>query len=227
MIFGRFQRLKDIWIASGVLIVLLMVAGCSTAPPEGKRTFIGKGEEPPTAQPKGLNPLGSLETCGDVNQPPVNGIRVLISRPEQFTREASLMIVLLQESMAEQADTRERVEMVLSNTPLNNRQEAIQAGRHCRAMVVLWERLGSRTLEITLPEPSRIPLRAIVQDKLCEFGDHIEQLTILDLTIRGLSAVVTNEFDQANGYFLAANRLDDRCFQLPLASPKNPATRTE
>ena len=209
--------LTGCWILAWVFLVL----GCTAADPGGKRTFVGSGEDPPAAWPDGLNPLGTLETCTPQQSRPVEGIRVLISRPEQFTREASVMIVFLRESLAENEETRKQVELMLSSTPIHSTAEAVQTGKQCHAMIVLWERLGSRTLELTLPQPSRVPLRAMVQDKLCEFGDHAEQLTILDLTIRGLAAVDSNNFEKANGYFLSANRLDDRCFHLPLAKPDN------
>ena len=178
---------------------------------------MGAGEEPHAAEPVGLNPLGTLETCGQVKGSQPEGLRVMISRPEEFTRDASLMIVSLGEALANRKETTGRVEMILSDEPLNDPQKALVAGRRCNATIVLWEKRGSRTLELTLPHPTQIPLKGVVQDKLCEFGDHSEQLTILYLTIEGLAAVREKDYDQANTLFRSANRLDDRCFRLPLA----------
>ena len=211
--------------AWGCLAFQLAVFGwsaCSAPPPGGRRSFVGAGEEPSAAQPEGLNPLGSLETCAQVKGVLAKGPRVVISRPESFTRDASIMIVALQEALSKKSQENHPVEMVLSDQSLLNTGQAIDEGQRCQATIVLWERHGSRTLELTLPYPAQIPLRSMVQEKLCEFGDHSEQVTILYLTILGLSAVFANDYDQANTHFQMANRIDDRCFQLPL-TPRSPS----
>ncbi len=198
-----------------VVLAALLLASCA-APLPIKRTFVDQGEQPEAAVPAGLNPLGALETCPEIATGARQGAWVLVSRPEFFTREASQMILSLREALAVAAQGRSAVEMFLSGKPLHSVEQARREGLRCGALVVLWERQGTQTLELTLPAPDRIPLRAIMHKQLCEFGNHAEQATILHHTIRGLSALADEDFQTADFFLTAANRIDIQCLRLPL-----------
>ncbi len=203
--------------SAGLLAVAaaLSVASCSTPEPR-KRSFFGQAETiREETEPKGLNPLGLLQTCGNGARANAPGHRVLVSRPEFFTENASLMILALQEALAENEKELENLDMLLSRRPIETMAQARAAGRQCGALIVLWERRESHSLEMTLPYPARVPLRDLVQKKLCEFGDHSEQATILYLTILGLTAMTKNDYDLAAYYLGAAKEMDVDCLHLP------------
>ncbi len=200
------------------LCLLSALVACASEPPR-KPTFVGssKGVRQPVDVPVGLNPLGSLDIClgGAEPRPPRN--RVLVSPPAYFSPAATKMIVALRESLAEEEAHGVTVKMYLAERPLRRAADARAEGRRCGAVIVLWEPMGTGTLELTLPYPARIPLRHMVQERLCEFGNHAEQLTILHLTIIGLAALLENLYDEAIYYMEAANRIDHHCLRLPLA----------
>lgn len=196
---------------------LLIVTACESPQPR-KRTFIGQGESTrrEVSQPEGLNPLGALRTCEDTGE--TDGAeRVLVSRPDFFTEDASRMIVALREALAENREARELLELQLSSGVINSPEDAVEEGRRCGALIVLWEQRKSQTLEITLPNPANVPLRAQVKETLCEFGNHSEQVTILYYTIIGLTAMVNHDYEQAQYYLDAANRIDVDCLRIPHA----------
>jgi hypothetical protein len=199
------------------LLALLLpgLAACSEPEPR-KPTFVGQmeGARPRVNVPEGLNPLGSLETCQPAAAPRTLGERVLVSRPEQFTREASLMLSELRQALAEERTDAPAVQFLLSAKPIATAEGARSEGRHCGALVVLWEPFGTRTLEMTLPDPARIPLRASLHPRLCEFGNYQEQMDILYLTIMGLLAMLDNRHDRAVAFLEQAKRLDSRCLRL-------------
>ena len=147
--------------------------------------------------PVGLNPLGFLETCRKGGVRDDREERVLISPPEFFTREASLMIGSLGEALESDSPREKKVVLLLSPGPITSSEQAATEGLRCEALIVLWEREDSKTLELTLPEPSRIPLRSLVKENLCEFGNHSQQLTVLYLTILGLTALREPDYDKA------------------------------
>ncbi len=211
--FGAKGRLWLLAALGGVLLV----SACASAPPR-KRTFMGmaEGRHEPVARPAGLNPLGALRTCSGGARLAGQGDRVLVSRPEYFTEDASLMIVALREALAVSPEGREALDLQLSSSPIESAEEAVQEGERCGALIVLWEQRKSQTLELTLPNPARVPLKALVQKKLCEFGNHVEQVNILYLTIVGLTAMVNHDDDLAKFYLNAANRIDVNCLHLPL-----------
>ena len=195
-------------------VLLLTVAGCSRGP-ERRPTFIGQteGVRRQIDVPVGLNPLGSLDGCPRAEALP-HGRRVLISPPAQFTPEATRMIMALRESLAEEEEEVD-FEMMLAAKPLRTEADAETEGKRCGAVIVLWEPTGTHTLEFTLPVPARIPLRRLVGERLCEFGNHREQLTILYLTIVGLAAMLDNRYDDAIYYLETAERIDHHCLRLP------------
>lgn len=204
---------------TAVLMVVSMLLFSCAEPLPRKRSFMGQGRgvRENVSEPAGLNPLGALQTCArDAHESPV-GERVLISRPEYFTEDASRMIVALREALAQNSEAREVIELQLSHGPIRSMEEATREGRRCGALIVLWERRESQTLEMTLPTPARVPLRSQVQGNLCEFGDRSEQATILYFTIVGLTAMVKNDYDRAQFYLNAANRVDVNCLRIPLA----------
>ena len=214
---GRCFRAKGrLWLLA-VLGGLLLVSDCASAPPR-KRTFMGmaEGRREPVARPAGLNPLGALRTCSGGARLAGQGDRVLVSRPEYFTENASLMIVALREALAESPEGREALDLQLSSSSIESAEQAVQEGERCGALIVLWEQRKSQTLELTLPNPARVPLKALVQKKLCEFGNHVEQVNILYLTIVGLTAMVNHDYELAKFYLNAANRIDVNCLHLPL-----------
>ena len=196
------------------LILAVLLSGC-TAPEPYKRTFVGAGERKSQEQPEGLNPLGGLETCVPAETPQGAVERVLVSRPEFFTAEASQMIAALHEGLSAPERKQPPVEFQLSAKPITNSKDAEQQGRDCIALIVLWEPGQTKTLRLTLPHPAQIPLRSLAREKLCEFGDHREQLNILYATIAGLLALRENDYNRAVFYLESAARMDDHCLTLP------------
>ena len=202
-----------------VAAIVLAFAACASRPPR-KITFIGQAEgvRQPVDVPVGLNPLGSLDICLGSGEPVPPANRVLVSPPEYFSPVATKMILALRESLvAENARRGLTVDMLLAERPLRHGADAATEGRRCGAVIVLWEPVATGTLVLTLPYPARVPLRHMVHERLCEFGNHAEQLTILHLTIVGLAAMLENHYDDAVYYMEAANRIDAHCLQLPVA----------
>jgi len=206
-----------------LLLAVLLLGACSTPEPR-KRSFMASAEgvRTPADVPVGLNPLGSLDTC----RPSEAAVqerrsRVLVSRPEHFTREASQMISVLREALSNKADALPDVEFQLAPTRIQSAREARELGQRCGALIVLWEPGQAKTLELTLPEPSQVPLRDLVQQRLCEFGDHSEQVRILYLTIAGLLSLRENEYDKAALYMESARAIDTHCLHLP-GAPAEP-----
>lgn len=218
--FGQTNTRTVAWLlmASAVALAVITIAACGSAPQPRKRTFIGLGDSVRrnVSEPAGLNPLGALNTC-EYSSGAQRTERVLISRPEYFTEDASRMIVALREALAENREARELLELELSHGPIESQQEAVGEGRRCGALIVLWEQRRSRTLELTLPNPAKVPLRTQVKENLCEFGGHSEQVTILYYTIIGLTAMVNHDYADAKYYLDAANRIDVDCLRIPLA----------
>ncbi len=149
---------------------------------------------------------------------------VLVSPPEFFTESASVMIVALREALAENEEGMEAPRMRLSPDPIRSEEQARSEGRRCGALIVLWEQRTSRTLELTLPYRTRVPLRALVRRKLCEFGDHSEQAHILYFTILGLTAMTRDNYTLAHFYLNSAREIDVECLKLPRG--RLPANRT-
>lgn len=195
----------------------LVMAACESPRPR-KRTFVGQGESinQNVSEPTGLNPLGALNTCRDSGQA-FGTWRVLVSRPEFFTEDASRMIVALREALAGHREARELLELQLSPKPIVSAQQAMGEGRRCGALIVLWEQRKSQTLEMTVPDPTQVPLRSQLKENLCEFGNHSEQVTVLYYTIVGLTAMANHDYDEAKHYFDEANRIDVNCLRIPLA----------
>lgn len=195
---------------------LLVGAACATGP-QRRPTFVGRTEgarETPEA-PVGLNPLAALDRCPPAAEALPLSQQVLISPPQHFSRRATRMIVQLREALVERSRHGTPVEMWLAGRRLDSAAAARAEGRRCGAMVVFWEPRGTGTLEITLPRAARIPLRQMVRERLCEFGNHQEQLTALYMTVLGLAALLENRHDEALYYMQTANRIDDRCLRLP------------
>lgn len=218
--FGQTNARTVAWllVASAVALAVIAISACGSAPQPRKRTFIGLGDSVRrnVSEPAGLNPLGALNTC-EYSGGAQRTERVLVSRPEFFTEDASRMIVALREALAENKEARELLELELSRRPIESKQEAVGEGRRCGALIVLWEQRRSRTLELTLPNPAKVPLRTQVKENLCEFGGHSEQVTILYYTIIGLTAMVNHDYADAKYYLDAANRIDVDCLRIPLA----------
>ena len=204
-------------------LLALAPAACSEPEPR-KRSFMESAEGVRTPDvPVGLNPLGSLDTCPGRAEPPTLGQRVLISRPEHFTREASQMIAALREALVKRDARLPPVEFLLAPRQIETSAQARRLGEACNAMIVLWEPGQTKTLALTLPQPAQVPLRDLVQERLCEFGDHTEQLNILYLTIAGLLSLRENEYDKAVLYMESARAIDTFCLHLPGAGPVDPA----
>ena len=207
------------------LLVLALLFACASAP-ERRETFVGRSEgvSENVAVPEGLNPLAGLEVCDAVAAAP-SLARVLISPPAYYSRDATEMLLTLRRSLA-RSPQGQRVELWVAAQPLRSGGEAVREGQRCKAVIVLWEPYNTNSLELTLPEPARVPLRNLVRDRLCEFGSHSQQLAILFLTITGLAALSDNRYDEAVYYMEAANRIDVSCLQLPL-SPSQPGDLPE
>ena len=201
-------------VAIFLLLAAVVLASCATGP-QRRPTFVGRTaglrESPDVAA--GLNPLASLDTClAEVAAGPAP--RVLVSPPEYFSKDATDMILALREALALEQEAQD-VQMWLAPQPLRDEPAAESEGRRCGAMIVLWERFGTNTLELTMPQEALVPLRNRVRNRLCEFGSHRQQANILFLTIIGLAAMLDNRYDDAVYYVDAANRIDVACLQLP------------
>lgn len=178
-----------------------------------------EGMREPVNRPAGLNPLGEIEVCRENDPPRPLGERVLVARPERFTREASVMLSALRQGLAENRPDGRAVRFVVAGGDIASPGVAQKEGERCGALVVLWEPFGTRSLELTLPNPARIPLRANVYPRLCEFGNYQEQYDILYLTIAGLLAMLDNQHDRAMYFLDQAKRIDSHCLQLPGVAP--------
>lgn len=208
------------------LCLLVLVASCAE-PVYRKRSFVGStaGKRESVEVPVGLNPLGSLDICkveqgrsrpdggGESQKLPATS-RVLVSRPENFTQEASQMISALREELGRPGQNLPPVEFMLADRRIDQDEEARVIGIQCAALIVLWEPGFTKTLELTLPHPAQIPLRPLVQERLCEFGSGREQLDILYLTIAGLLTMRDNDYDKAVFYLESAKNIDNGCLRL-------------
>jgi len=203
---------------AAVLVASLagLIASCATGP-ERQETFVGRaaGATENADVAEGLNPLAGLDVCTTPTPAPPNTARVLISPPAYFSREATDMILTLRQALA-RSPHGQRAQMWVAPQPLRNASDAVREGRLCNAVIVLWEPYNTSSLELTLPEPGRVPLRGLIRDRLCEFGSHGQQVAILFFTITGLAALSDNRYDEAVYYMEAANRIDLSCLQLPL-----------
>jgi len=212
----KIQRLQFCACLLAALLAVSATLSCSSAP-RRKDTFVGQADGGKEQQevPVGLNPLGSLDTCGEIGPAPADESRVLVSRPEYFTMEASRMILSLREALGNSRDIPGKVSFLLSPGPLETQEKAVRIGQECQALIVLWEPGYTKTLRLTLPQPSQVPLRSLARERLCEFGNHGEQLNILYTTIAGLLAMRENDYDKAVIYLEAASQMDDHCLKLP------------
>lgn len=226
LVHPRSRRANPL-LRAGALsaLAIFLLAGCSQPQPR-RRSFVGtsQGARQEREFSAGLNPLGILRICKADPREPETMQRVLVSRPQFFTRQASAMILQLHEALTGGEGELPPVELVLSGRPLRTARAAEAEGRRCGAMVVLWERGGTNTLELTLPRREQIPLRGLVHRKLCEFGNHREQVTILYLTIMGLTASAQDNFEKASYYLTSATGMDARCLKMPpgVAPPQKP-----
>lgn len=213
-------RPTAIRVAVGALMMLLLTTACSQ-PVVRKRSFMAsaRGVRENVEVPVGLNPLGTLDTCRPGEQPVSPLKRVLVSRPELFTEEASLMISALREELALPTNEIPAVEFQLTDRVIRSGAQAEWLGRRCGALIVLWEPRQTKTLEMTLPHPAQIPLRALMRKRLCEFGSHQEQLNILYLTIAGLLTLRENDYEKAVFFMKSARAIDNGCLRLPTPKP--------
>ena len=198
------------------LLALAILASCSQGAYR-KRSFVGQAGEAKAAEtrPVGLNPLGKLDICRPAQNQASPLPRALVSNPELFTTEASKMISALEKALSNPPEGLPPVEFLQASRPLIEKTQAAEEGKRCEALIVLWEPGQTKTLELTLPHPSQIPLKNRVHERLCEFGNHREQLEILYLTIVGLLAMRENDYDRAVLYLDTASRLNDHCLVLP------------
>lgn len=205
------------WRLLWVVAVPLLIGACSQ-PEVRKGSFMtsAQGVHKNPNLPVGLNPLGSVETCLPAAEAQPPGNRVLVSRPEYFTEEASKMIANLREVVTEPKNRFPAIEFQLADRQVRSDQEARFLGLRCGALIVLWEPFQTKTLVMTLPHPSQIPLRQMAQKQLCEYGSHQEQLSILYLTIAGLLTMRKNDYEKAVFYMKSAQGIDNGCLHLPL-----------
>ncbi|HEX9843224.1 MAG TPA: hypothetical protein VGC20_10770, partial [bacterium] len=154
--------------AWGLLAAALLLGACA-APPQARRSFMGTASTRPmdTEVAVGLNPLGSLDVCRDALKPLELGNRVLVSRPEAFSRDASQMIVELRQALGEPPPGEPQVQLMLSAREIDSDAAALAEGRDCGALVVLWEPAGAMSLATAFPFPARIPLRGYQPRPLC------------------------------------------------------------
>ena len=177
---------------------------------------MGAQPEGPTREsPVGLNPLGALDTCApDVNWRTEEGQRVLISRPEFFTQDASIVVSALRNSFRGESPTVTPPRFLLSPAPINSEEEATQEGLRCNALIVLWEPRATRMIKITLPNPDQVPLRNMIRHQLCPYGDNLEQVEVLHYTIAGLVSLRENDYERAVYHMTLAREVDVRCVNL-------------
>ena len=221
----RLALLACLGIA-GLIAVSALLAACATGPSR-RPTFVGRqeGTRQPPDLAEGLNPMASVDTCTEGNHAAGKGVRVLVSPPAHFSKQATEMIVSLRRSLVGSPQG-ELIQMWLAPQPLRTAEDARREGLRCAAVIVLWEALDTNSLELTLPQPTEVPLRHMVRERLCEFGSDRQQVAILFFTISGLAAMLDNRYDEAVYYMEAANRIDVSCFQLP-SLPAHPAESAE
>jgi hypothetical protein len=211
-----------LWIGARRRLAVLSLAGvlllsaCSEPEPY-KPTFVGRteGVRERASQPEGLNPLGAIQVCTATPELEVGEERVLVARPQLFTREASLMISSLRQAVTDGYHGQQRLRFLITPNNVQTEAQAVAEGKRCGSLIVLWEVYGTRALELTVPEPSRIPLRTSLHARLCEFGNYAEQMQILYLTVTGLLATLDNDYETANANLDLATRIDGHCLQLP------------
>lgn len=198
------------------LVLAVIQAGCAETTYR-KRSFVGQqGKESNSSPvPDGLSPLGALDKCQPSSDRMAPRPLALVSHPERFTKEASRMIAALGESLSNPPEGLPEVRFLLSEKLIVNTEQAMDLGRRCGALIVLWEQGHAKTLRMTLPQPGQIPLKTLARERLCEFGDHGEQTQILYLTVIGLLAMHQNDYNRAVFYLENANRLDDYCLHIP------------
>lgn len=212
-------------IVAAVVLLLVcpaLMAACIRQP-RAKRTFVGAT----TVRPMdaeiavGLNPLGSLDVCRDSLKPLPLVNRVLVSRPEVFTQDASQMIVELRQGLGNPSPGEPSIQMMLSVRPITSESQALAEGRDCGALLVLWEPARNQTLELAFPFPTRIPLRDYSVRRLCLLGDFYQRVNVLYYTILGTADIMNNRFQRAQHHLHLANLIDTECLKLPRLLPES------
>ena len=202
-------------VAWGLLAALLL-GGC-TSPPQARRSFMGTASTRPMDNEVavGLNPLGSLDVCRDALKPLALGNRVLVSRPEAFSRDASQMIVELRQALGEPAADDPPVQLMLSAHIIASDDQALAEGRDCGALLVLWEPAGAMSLATAFPFPAQIPLRGYDLRPLCTLGNFYQRVNVLYYTILGTANIMNNRFERARRNLQLAAMIDMECLKLP------------
>lgn len=213
---GHSRTVVSLSILLALVLLSSALTGCSTRAPR-KRSFMGSSS--PTLQDTeisvGLNPLGSLDICLGTLQPMDLSVRVLVSRPEHFTRNASDMVLRLREGLIGPSRTEIPIELMLTERSVRSRQEALSVGRACGAFVVLWERGSSQFLEMDFPFPTRIPLKNLDQSSICAYGSANQRLNVMYYTILGTAALLDHRYERAQYHLGLANAIDLDCLKLP------------
>jgi hypothetical protein len=213
-------RLPPAGMAPVALLLLLgLLAACTATPEPRKRTFVGGATQTARERERevvvGLNPLGALDVCRSTMQPLPPATRVLVSRPETFSREATEMLLRLRDGLADSQWTDLSIELMLTEQPVATREHALAEGRACGALAVLWERRETQLLELELPFPARIPLRYLPFPDICAYGSDVQRLQVMYFTILGTAALQENRYDQAQAHFGLAQAIDLDCLKLP------------
>ncbi|MDH4120119.1 MAG: hypothetical protein OEV94_00215 [Deltaproteobacteria bacterium] len=195
-------------------LVLLTAAGCSE-PRYSKPTFWGQGGETPRREdtPNGLNPLGGVEECPAGVRAPKMVNRVLVSKPQSLSRNATQMLLELKDTLKYSQNMNMVDQMLLSPAPILSVEDALKEGKRCGALVVLWERPSGRNLEMTLVESPPLPYRRPIHDHLCPFGSKTERMDILYNIMAGLGRLQQGETKSAGAFFDRAQWVDACCFR--------------
>ncbi len=205
------------WPTLAALLFVALLAGCTSTPEPRKRTFVGGATNAAREREVvvGLNPLGSLDVCRSTMQPLPPGTRVLVSRPETFSREATEMLLRLRDGLVDAEWKDLSIELMLTELPVASREHALAEGRACGALAVLWERRESQLLELELPYPARIPLRHLPFADICAYGSDVQRLQVMYFLILGTAALSENRYDQAQAHLGLAQAIDLDCLKLP------------
>lgn len=200
-----------------VLLLAVLLAGCTATPEPRKRTFVGGATQAAREREVvvGLNPLGSLDVCRGDMQPLPPATRVLVSRPETFSREATEMLLRLRDGLVDAAWKDLSIELMLTEQPVASREDALAEGRACGALAVLWERRETQLLSLELPFAARIPLRYAPFADICAYGSDVQRLQVMYFTILGTAALLENRYDQAQAHLGLAHAIDLDCLKLP------------
>ncbi len=206
-----------------------------------KRSFVGQSIGPRPLIPKGLNPFGHTPVCRanretqrqERNLSKANGSQlpvILVANPTQLSQTATTMVVRLHQHFAlAHAPPKPLVQQpppllatfMLAPIALGSYPQSLDWGKHCQALLVLWETPQSNTLSLTFVQPPGAPLQVPVREGICRFGFPTEQFDAMVSTIKALLAWRRGEAALAATHAVQADYVGRQCLQI-FPSPSSP-----